>query len=147
MRRLERQPNGCLEWQGYRNRGGYGTIFIAGKCVTTHRFAWGLAHPGEPLPPVVRHFVCDNPPCCDPEHLRPGTNADNSADMVAKGRVKSGVGAYQAAKTHCPDGHPYDDANTIVYNGKRYCRACRTPRQAAYRLRQKSAKRAETESR
>lgn len=30
-----------------------------------------------------------------------------------------------AAKTHCPSNHPYDDANTRMYQGRRYCRACK----------------------
>jgi len=29
---------------------------------------------------------CDNPPCCRPDHLFLGTPADNTADMIAKGR-------------------------------------------------------------
>jgi HNH endonuclease len=35
---------------------------------------------------VVMH-LCDNPPCYRYDHLRLGTNADNMADMVAKGRA------------------------------------------------------------
>lgn len=35
-------------------------------------------------------------------------------------------GAHQKAKTHCPAGHPYDEANTLVYaDGRRRCRTCR----------------------
>jgi hypothetical protein len=30
---------------------------------------------------------CDNPPCCNPRHLRVGTWADNTADMVERDRV------------------------------------------------------------
>lgn len=29
-----------------------------------------------------------------------------------------------AKRTHCPKGHPYDEANTYVHRGHRYCRAC-----------------------
>ena len=86
---LERKPNGCLEWTGTTTKAGYGHLSVVGTLIYTHRLAWGLAHPDEPLPPVVRHYVCDNPPCADVEHLLPGTKADNSADMVAKGRGHS----------------------------------------------------------
>jgi hypothetical protein len=124
---LERKPNGCLEWTGATTGKGYGQIGVDGDVIYTHRLAWGLAHPDEPLPPVVRHFVCDNPPCCDVEHLRPGTHAQNTADMMTKGR---GRGNDWDLKTHCTQGHPFDEANTYVDSvGHRNCRACHTARE------------------
>lgn len=30
-----------------------------------------------------------------------------------------------ADKTHCPQGHPYDSANTYTWRGRRYCKRCR----------------------
>ena len=35
-----------------------------------------------------------------------------------------GAAKRNAAKTHCPHGHPYSPANTYEWNGKRYCKAC-----------------------
>lgn len=50
------------------------------------------------------------------------TPAHNSADMVAKGRSPR----WNAAKSHCPKGHPYDAENTYTArNGKRYCKTCK----------------------
>jgi len=51
-------------------------------------------------------------------NLSYGTHAQNMMDMIGHGRGQSG-------KTHCPEGHPYDDANTIRrYDGGRECRTC-----------------------
>ena len=45
-------------------------------------------------------------------------------------------GAQQRAKTHCPQGHPYDEANTYIHkHGHRYCRACGRAATARYRQR------------
>jgi hypothetical protein len=83
----------CWEWQGYRMPNGYGQIGSGGDAnrdgrnLLAHRVSWELHH-GESVPEgkVVRHYVCDNPRCVNPAHLRLGTQADNIADMKAKGR-------------------------------------------------------------
>jgi len=51
-----------------------------------HRLVWE-AHNAEPIPDgqVVRH-TCDNPACCNPNHLLLGTMQDNVADMFERGR-------------------------------------------------------------
>lgn len=84
---VARMSNGCLEWQQGRFPKGYGALvdLETGKVRSTHRMAWEQAH--GPIPPgkMVCHH-CDNPPCCDPEHLFLGTGVDNQRDMVEKGR-------------------------------------------------------------
>ena len=128
--RLVEQPNGCLEWTGAKGHKGYGQIW-SGKQIRTHRLAWELAN--GPIPDgihVLNH--CDNPPCCNPEHLFLGTNADNVADKITKGRQ----GAHPCSlKTHCPQGHEYDDANTYVRpkDGSRQCRVCERDQLKVYR--------------
>lgn len=83
--RTERKPNGCIEWTGYRSPKGYGEIKVDGKMVKTHRQAWMLS--GGPIPPGMQVLHrCDNPPCVNPDHLFLGTNLDNVADRVEKGR-------------------------------------------------------------
>ena len=71
----------CVEWIGYTMPGGYGQS--NGKLA--HRTAWETAHGPIPDGIEVLHS-CDNPPCHNPEHLFLGTQADNMADMDAKGR-------------------------------------------------------------
>lgn len=79
----------CWEYVGSRNPAGYGKFFWDGqrKLVKAHRAAIAFAGNGE-LPPddrIVMH-LCDNPPCCNPSHLRVGTLRDNTRDMLRKGR-------------------------------------------------------------
>lgn len=75
----------CHVWIGSTDPKGYGRINSgAGRFELTHRVAWRLAT-GSDSPLPLMH-LCDNPPCCNPAHLRPGTLAENNADMRAKGR-------------------------------------------------------------
>ena len=127
--RLVRMSNGCLEWTGAASSpSGYGVIGRGTRgqgWTSTHRLAWELAN--GPIPPgldVCHH--CDNPPCCDVEHLFLGTRAENMADMMAKGRR-----IYEPV-TQCKYGHPFDEANTYTYlfagRPHRACLACRRER-------------------
>ena len=87
---LERMANGCLEWIKSTSTSGYGTIGVSGKTTYTHRLAWEVAN-GRLVPDGMRVLHhCDNPPCCEPTHLFLGTAADNTADMLAKGRQRNG---------------------------------------------------------
>lgn len=84
-----RGPDDCWPWTGHTLRG-YGQ-FQAGtgrdesRIVYAHRFAYELATGEDPGDLFVCHR-CDNPPCCNPDHLFLGDNADNMHDMAVKGR-------------------------------------------------------------
>lgn len=85
--RLKRDGDDCLVYAGARDKDGYGVIQYRRKPRRTHRLVWSWANEADiPAGMVVMH-KCDNPPCCNPEHLRLGTVADNNADRSAKGRT------------------------------------------------------------
>jgi hypothetical protein len=77
---------GCLVWSGGKDWDGYGAFLFQGKQWRTNRLAWLLSKGEYPGKLKVCH-TCDNPPCCNPEHLWLGTIKQNSHDMVAKGRA------------------------------------------------------------
>ncbi len=84
------EPNsGCVIWLGSVDRKGYGQIRLDYRLVYAHRLAWELKNGPIPLGALMLHR-CDNPGCINPHHLRPGSPADNTADMLAKGRENFG---------------------------------------------------------
>jgi hypothetical protein len=82
--------NGCNIWTASKNPRGYGYFKTHGRNTYAHRFAWQLEHGGISDGLKIPH-VCDNPACVKVSHTRLGTNAENSADMVAKGRQARGT--------------------------------------------------------
>ena len=85
------QMDSCIEWTGARDSKGYGNKNIAGKYFKTHRLAYAWVNGPIPDGMWVLH-KCDNPPCCNPDHLFLGTHKDNMRDMKEKGRAKGLVG-------------------------------------------------------
>jgi len=85
-----RGRNECWEWQGYHDKNGYGNHQLGGRNFLTHRIAWILSHRKLIPPGLCVMHVCDNPPCCNPSHLKLGTKTENSLDMVRKGRSARG---------------------------------------------------------
>lgn len=122
-----RGPDECWPWTAAKLKSGYGLLGSDHKGVErlAHRISWMLAT-GKPVPRelCVLHS-CDNPSCVNPLHLRVGTHAENTADKMSRGRYRSAT----AAKTHCPDGHPYAGENLIRQGNRRMCRTCRNKHQ------------------
>lgn len=86
--------NGCVVFNGHKNDDGYGRITRDGKLVYVHREVYKAVNPDEEITGVIMH-ICDTPNCINWEHLRHGTQADNIADMVAKGRRVTVKGSSQ----------------------------------------------------
>lgn len=88
LARLDKSP-GCWLWTGTTDKDGYGKFcaIIDGKkyTIAAHRLSAAMAIPEFSPSLVVRH-KCDNPLCCNPEHLVMGTQAQNIADREARGR-------------------------------------------------------------
>ena len=84
----KREPTECWEWAAYCNKDGYGVIGVGGKkTALAHRIMWEIHH-DEAIPKgmIVMHS-CDNPSCCNPNHLKLATRRENMEDMARKGRA------------------------------------------------------------
>lgn len=112
-----RGPDECWQWNGATLTDGYGSFLTPFGC-SAHRYSWAL-HNGRFPPPgmVVRH-ACDNRPCTNPNHLEIGTQLDNVADMIARGRG-------HWSEDECLHGHPRTPGNTLRRSdGTRRCLPC-----------------------
>lgn len=77
--------SGCWAWQLRKDRGGYGTIKVAGRSLLAHRYSYQI-YKGEINEGLVIMHSCDNRSCVNPNHLSAGTQLDNNIDKATKGR-------------------------------------------------------------
>lgn len=81
------QPEPCFNWTGHLDADGYGHIFVNGKKIKAHRYAYifstRIAVPSD----VMICHLCDNPSCVNPKHLVPGNCTENNHDKIKKGRA------------------------------------------------------------
>lgn len=93
--RVDKPLIGCWPWTASRSPGGYGKVagILFGRPwrhYRAHRVAYELTYGPLADGAVVRHVICNNPPCCRPDHLQDGTTPQNVQDRVTAGRSASG---------------------------------------------------------
>jgi hypothetical protein len=111
---------GCWNWTGAVTCNGYGNYRVGGKYgrqLRPHRYAYEIVI-GSIIPGMYIHHRCENKLCVNPVHLSMVTAQDNTLNNCNPAALNS-------IKTHCKNGHPFDDKNTLIRpDGRRRCRTC-----------------------
>ena len=107
------KSSGCWLWTGHKNKG-YGYMSVIGKSPqASYRIAWELYKGSIPDGLLVRHRCpAKRKDCCNPEHLKLGTQKDNMQDAIEDGTISKGQDKYLSKltddqviefKKHIPD--------------------------------------------
>ncbi len=116
-------PSGCWLWTSTKVAKGYGRFALREqgrrRAVYAHRYAYETLI--GPIPAGLQSdHLCRVRACVNPSHIEPVTGSINCLRGNPWGR----------GRTHCPQGHPYDETNTyITPQGYRHCRECNYVRQ------------------
>jgi hypothetical protein len=120
LARIEVTASGCWEFQGAKNKHGYGVVMCRpGGTKAAYVVVWEAVHGPKPKGSEASH-VCENPACVNPgpEHVVMETHAENMArSMKIRQRVD-----------RCLNGHLLTPENRRGRNGTKGCRQCRNDR-------------------
>jgi hypothetical protein len=78
------RPELCWIWTGAIADKGHGRLRIGEHVYLAHRIGWALAHPGQPVPELLAHDVCDLPPCQNPAHTVDSNTRHNTGSWAAR---------------------------------------------------------------
>ncbi len=81
-----RQDERGVFFRGARGRDGYGRFWLNGESINAHRVAYMLTKGPIPSGKQILHQCVDKRTCVNPDHLLPGTAAQNQADKFLRGR-------------------------------------------------------------
>lgn len=114
----------CWLWVGAVGQNGYPRVWDGKTVAQASRVAYETLNfklkPGIELGPLCRNKLCIND-----EHMERGTRSAT----VRRGTSWQVMAELMRSRTHCPQGHPYDDENTgHRTDGRRTCRACNRAR-------------------
>lgn len=136
IERIRFDADGCWTWMGTKDQLGYGRIRVGGSHPqAVHRVAYEICV-GPIAGGLELDHLCRNRACLNPAHLEAVTRRENIMRS-------SNFAAVNARKTHCPQGHEYNEENTCI--GKpsaplnRICRVCSRERMARKRAAAKNA--------
>lgn len=132
-------PDGCWPWTDTLSTEGYGSFYDGVRPGPSHVFGYTLLVGSIPDGFHIDHICHNTDPSCPGGRTcrhrscqRPG-HWEAVEPIVNALRGKSPM-AINARKTHCPKGHPYDDANTMLSkDGRgRKCRICHREKGSAW---------------
>lgn len=110
--------SGCWQWTAATTNG-YGRVKWNGVLHLAHRLSYEH-YVGDIPDGLELDHLCRNRGCINPAHLEPVTRREN----ILRGVSPPALGA---RVTYCPNGHPYDEANTYTRpGGGRTCRKCKS---------------------
>lgn len=115
-----RTPDECWLWcERLDPETGYAPFRLPDRWALAHRLALTFAL-GRPIADGLQaNHTCDVKACMNPSHLYEGTQKQNVADQIRRGRHP------EKNRTHCARGHEYAGENLyITPQGKRHCRTC-----------------------
>jgi len=114
------EENGCWLWTSGLDLHGYGNFRLPHTTARAHRWLYSLV---VGTPKNVLDHLCRTRHCVNIDHLE---------DVTVQTNTVRGINA-NASKTHCPQGHPYDLANTYIHSTGRKCRTCTNENARRYR--------------